>query len=340
MSVPFLDLARRDGARSRPSWTRRSRACSTAAATSSSEEVERFEARRSPTYCGAAHAVGVASGTDAITIALLAAGVGAGRRGDHGAEHAASRRSSGSSAPARRRCSPTSTRRPTRSTRRRSSAASRRARGRSSPCTSTDRRADLGALLDAGRANAAFSWSRTALSRTARRSTAAGRARSAQAAAFSFYPTKNLGALGDGGARRDRRIPRSRSARGCSATTANASRFEHVLRGLNSRLDAIQAAVLAAKLRPAREANAQRRALAAIYDEASPAPRSSPRSTAPGREHAYHLYVVQSADRDAFRRRLESRPGSARRCTIRRRCIVQPAYRSSTSRAASRSPRS
>ena len=51
-----------------------------------SDEVDRFESAFA-TACGVSHAVGVASGTDAITIALLAAGVGPGRRGDHCAEH-------------------------------------------------------------------------------------------------------------------------------------------------------------------------------------------------------------------------------------------------------------
>ena len=85
------------------------------------------------------------------------------------------------------------------------------------------------------------------------------------------------------------------------------ARFEHVLRGLNSRLDALQAAVLAAKLPHLDEANAHRRALAQTYDRGlADAPVVTP-VEAPGREHVYHLYVVQSADRDALRRRLESK---------------------------------
>ena len=80
------------------------------------------------------------------------------------------------------------------------------------------------------------------------RASAASRAGSfGDAAAFSFYPTKNLGALGDAGAvvtQSDELAGRARLLR----NYGERDRFEHVLRGLNSRLDPIQAAVLSVKL--------------------------------------------------------------------------------------------
>jgi dTDP-3-amino-3,4,6-trideoxy-alpha-D-glucose transaminase len=124
------------------------------------------------------------------------------------------------------------------------------------------------------------------------------------AAAFSFYPTKNLGALGDGGAvvtSDDELAARARLLR----NYGERSRFEHVLHGFNSRLDALQAAVLTAKLAHLDAANERRRALARIYDETlADSPLVTP-VTAPGREHVFHLYVVQSPERDSFRARLD-----------------------------------
>ena len=119
-------------------------------------------------------------------------------------------------------------------------------------------------------------------------------------AAFSFYPTKNLGALGDGGAvvtndgaLADRlRLLREYGWR---------ERYVSDFAGLNTRLDELQAAVLRVKLRHLDKENARRRELARIYDAtllATPvtAPRSRPRA-----DHVYHQYVVQSDRRDALR---------------------------------------
>ncbi len=120
------------------------------------------------------------------------------------------------------------------------------------------------------------------------------------AAAFSFYPTKNLGALGDAGAvvtRSDEIADRARLLR----NYGERERFEHVLHGLNSRLDPIQAAVLSVKLGHLRASVDRRRRLAAIYDETLAGTALTTPATVAGRDHAYHLYVVQSPDRDRFR---------------------------------------
>jgi dTDP-3-amino-3,4,6-trideoxy-alpha-D-glucose transaminase len=118
-------------------------------------------------------------------------------------------------------------------------------------------------------------------------------------AAFSFYPTKNLGALGDGGAvvTNDSRIAAAaRSLR----TYGERERYNSVRNGWNSRLDEMQAAILLVKLRRLEEWNERRRAIAERYDEISLDRQFVPA----GFVHAYHLYVVRSPERNALRRRL------------------------------------
>ncbi|HEY2433693.1 MAG TPA: DegT/DnrJ/EryC1/StrS family aminotransferase [Vicinamibacterales bacterium] len=115
------------------------------------------------------------------------------------------------------------------------------------------------------------------------------------AAAYSFYPTKNLGALGDGGAitvNDDALAGRLRRLR----NGGQSSRYEHAEFGVNSRLDELQAAVLSARLAWLPRWTAERRALAADYRRRLPgAPVVVPPECDPG--HAYHLFPVRSADR-------------------------------------------
>jgi len=113
---------------------------------------------------------------------------------------------------------------------------------------------------------------------------------------FSFYPTKNLGAYGDGGLcfTRDRGLADSiRQIRsyGCGATSV--SQCE----GVNSRLDEVQAAVLEIKLRYLPEYLRRRRYLAAVYREHL-APEIAMPSTTAGAIHSYHLLVIQTDQRD------------------------------------------
>jgi dTDP-4-amino-4,6-dideoxygalactose transaminase len=122
--------------------------------------------------------------------------------------------------------------------------------------------------------------------------------------AFSFYPTKNLGALGDAGAVVTQSAEVAAHAR-LLRNYGERERFEHVLRGLNSRLDAIQAAILSAKLPTLARAVERRRALATVYDTALDGTSIVAPATIEGREHSYHLYVVQAPDRDAFRAALD-----------------------------------
>jgi dTDP-4-amino-4,6-dideoxygalactose transaminase len=117
------------------------------------------------------------------------------------------------------------------------------------------------------------------------------------AGAFSFYPTKNLGALGDGGAvvTNDRAIAdRVRRLR----NGGQADHYRHVEPGVNSRLDEMQAAILRARLPFLPRWTGRRRALAARYRErlAGAAVRPAPEIDA---GHVYHLFVVLADDRAA-----------------------------------------
>lgn len=122
------------------------------------------------------------------------------------------------------------------------------------------------------------------------------------AGAFSFYPTKNLGALGDAGAvaTGDRALAeRVRRLRNGGQT----DRYRHADAGVNSRLDELQAAVLRARLPFLAGWTAQRRSLAARYRETLAGTRvSAPVEADAG--HVYHLFVVRSVERDRLRAHL------------------------------------
>jgi dTDP-3-amino-3,4,6-trideoxy-alpha-D-glucose transaminase len=127
------------------------------------------------------------------------------------------------------------------------------------------------------------------------------------AAAFSFYPTKNLGALGDGGAvvTRD---PAVAAALRLLRNYGQDRRNHHLSRGINSRLDELQAAVLRVKLHRVDRWNEARRARAAEYARLLRSCRlvALPVET-PRARHVYHLYVVRTAWRDRLARHLLQR---------------------------------
>jgi dTDP-4-amino-4,6-dideoxygalactose transaminase len=120
------------------------------------------------------------------------------------------------------------------------------------------------------------------------------------AAGFSFYPGKNLGALGDGGAvfTRDAglaemvRMLRNYGSRG---------KYENIHQGVNSRLDEIQAAFLRVRLRRLDRENARRREIAARYRREIRNPSVKlPEVAGPEDSHVWHLFVVRVAERDRF----------------------------------------
>jgi dTDP-4-amino-4,6-dideoxygalactose transaminase len=119
-------------------------------------------------------------------------------------------------------------------------------------------------------------------------------------AAFSFYPSKNLGAYGDGGAvtTDDEGVAEGiRLRRDLGRSNAHT----HAVEGWNDRLDAIQAAVLRVKLRHLDRWNDLRRLHAATYDSALAGTRVRTPDVAAWAEHVWHLYVVRVAERDEVR---------------------------------------
>lgn len=251
------------------------------------KEVEAFEAEFAQ-WLGAAHAVGVASGTDAIALALRAAGVGEGdpvltaantcvptvtgirlagasiRLGDVDADTltlAASDPAAKAAVPVHLYGHP----------------------------AAMDRFDGL-VVEDCAQAHGS-QWNGRACGTIG----AAG--------AFSFYPSKNLGALGDGGAvvTND---PALAAAVKELRNYGQRDRYVHVREGMNSRLDEMQAAILRVKLRYLDAWNETRRALADSYSRLL---RDTPLILPveqPGARHTYHLYVVRTPKRDALRNHL------------------------------------
>jgi dTDP-4-amino-4,6-dideoxygalactose transaminase len=125
------------------------------------------------------------------------------------------------------------------------------------------------------------------------------------AAAFSFYPSKNLGALGDGGmitTSDDRAAARLRLLHNYGQRVT----YYHAVTGTNSRLDTLQAAVLSLKLPHLDGWNAARRAHADAYAARLQGHVATPVASSDV-EHIYHLYVIQTPEREALERRLKAR---------------------------------
>jgi len=144
-------------------------------------------------------------------------------------------------------------------------------------------------------------------------------------ACFSFYPTKNLGAVGDGGAvltsNNDLAL-RLRELREYGWR----ERYVSALPGMNTRLDPIQAAVLRVKLPGLDRANARRAAIAARYDRGfAKAGLGLPMRRA-GATHVFHQYVVRTPRRDALRSALD-RAGIGTTIHYPVPVHLQPAYR-------------
>jgi len=121
---------------------------------------------------------------------------------------------------------------------------------------------------------------------------------------FSFYPTKNLAALGDGGAvvtNDEALAERLRLVR----QYGQSDRYRHVAEGVNSRLDELQAAVLRTRLPHLQRWNQRRGEIAAAYTEALADTRVRPLAQLEGRRHVFHLFVVDAPDRDALRAHMQ-----------------------------------
>jgi len=128
-----------------------------------------------------------------------------------------------------------------------------------------------------------------------------------QVGAFSFYPTKNLGALGDGGALTTADAALAETARQLR-NYGQSARYHHPLLGLNSRLDELHAAILRERLTVLEEYTARRRRIARAYRTgiANPALRllAEPHEEA---NHVYHLFVLCCEQRDRLAEHLRAR---------------------------------
>ena len=124
------------------------------------------------------------------------------------------------------------------------------------------------------------------------------------AGAFSFYPTKNLGALGDGGAIITNDSSLAEKVR-LIRNGGQTDRYHHELAGVNSRLDELQAAILRARLAFLAGWTASRRKIAAKYRRQLSTTSVQPlRECDPG--HVYHLFVVRSGERTRLQQHLRS----------------------------------
>lgn len=270
------------------------------------EEVERFESEFAA-HCGAGHAVGVGSGLDALTFALRGLGIG---RGDEVitaansfiatalAIHAAG------ATPVLVDCDP-------RTLAIDPAAAAAAITPRTAalipvhlygrlvempPILSLAGRHGLAVIEDAAQAHGAWGEG--------------GRAGGiGDAGAFSFYPTKNLGALGDGGAivTKDAALAdRLRRLR----NYGQSEKYFHPIEGYNSRLDPLQAALLRVKLPRLDAWTEARRRLAAMYQERlAEAPVEVPARPRmrDALDHVFHIFAIELEDRDAARARLHER---------------------------------
>jgi dTDP-4-amino-4,6-dideoxygalactose transaminase len=123
-------------------------------------------------------------------------------------------------------------------------------------------------------------------------------------ACFSFYPGKNLGAYGEGGAVTTNNPEYARHIRMLRDWGQDA-KYHHVLRGFNYRMEAFQGAILRVKLRQLERWTEARRAIAGKYNELlaeSGVERPKEMSWA---RHVYHVYTLRSGDRDGLRAALQ-----------------------------------
>ncbi len=297
MKLPFLDLGRQTESLRREIEAAVGRVLDRARYVLD-EELEAFE-REYATFCGAKFAVGVGNGTQALEIALRACGIGAGHEvitTPLTAPFTALAILAAGARPVFADVDPGTLLLDPRAAARKITARTRAI----IPVHLYGRVADLGAfgdiarqrgieiIQDACQAHGAMyrgkpleHWSRWV--------------------AYSFYPTKNLGALGDGGAlatndavaARLARLLRTGGVKTCAVSERPA---------INSRLDEMQAAILRAKLPHLAGWNRRRRELAAGYVERIGPPVGG---LAPEGEHVFHLYVVRRRRRSALRQSLQ-----------------------------------
>src|SRR5262249_7464538 len=125
-------------------------------------------------------------------------------------------------------------------------------------------------------------------------------------ACFSFYPGKNLGAYGEGGIVVTEDGSFARTLR-MLRDWGQEQRYHHVLPGFNYRMEGLQGAILSVKLRHLDAWTTARRSRAALYDRLLAGSGVATPVEQPNRKHVYHLYAVRSPERDALQRALGAR---------------------------------
>lgn len=152
------------------------------------------------------------------------------------------------------------------------------------------------------------------------------------AAGFSFYPAKNLGALGDAGAL----VSNDESLAARVRVLGNygaAQKYIHEYRGTNSRIDELQAALLRVKLRHLAAQNERRRAIAARYRAGIGHPLVRlPAAATPASAHVWHLFVVVTPDRAGLAAHLAAN-GIETLVHYPRAIHAQPAFRAHANKA-------
>jgi dTDP-4-amino-4,6-dideoxygalactose transaminase len=126
------------------------------------------------------------------------------------------------------------------------------------------------------------------------------------AATFSFFPGKNLGAWGDGGAIFTRDAAVAKQAR-MRANHGRTDKYLHQFEGRNSRLDGLHAAILRVKLRHLPDWNSARRQIAAWYDELLTGNSIICPTIHRDAQHVFHLYVIEVDERDRVLEELQRR---------------------------------
>jgi dTDP-4-amino-4,6-dideoxygalactose transaminase len=266
-------------------------------------EVQAFE-REFAAYCEAGHAVGVASGTDALALALRALGIGAGdavavpaftfAATAEAVCHSGARPIFVDIDPHTFTLDPAALRR----------AVLRHGVRAVIPVHLYGQPAAMDDLVAVAREGGAVVIEDAAQAHGARyRGRRAGTL--GVCGCFSFYPTKNLGALGDAGAivtNDAGLVARLHTLR----DHGQGGKYLHACVGFNSRLDAVQAAALRLKLQHLDRWNGRRQALAAAYRNAlNDVTGISVPITGPDRDHVFHLFVIRCRNRDGLRRALE-----------------------------------
>lgn len=119
------------------------------------------------------------------------------------------------------------------------------------------------------------------------------------ASGFSFYPGKNLGALGDAGAVTTNDASLAEAVRELG-NYGSKRKYEHVVKGVNSRLDEVQAALLRVKLRHLEAENDRRREIARSYLDGIINPLVRLPAPADGKDHVWHIFSLEVAERSRF----------------------------------------